>query len=218
LFSKRHTPLLASDSVDVLDVMRADRVVAVLRASRVPDPVALADAFAEAGVRCVEFTFTIPDVLSLIRIATSSGAYIGAGTVLHPEQARSAIDAGASFVVSPAMRPEIVGICRDAGIPVVLGALTPTEVAAAIDAGATAIKIFPAGLGGPRYIRDLRGPYPDVAFIPSGGVSEDNAREFLAAGCPAVYAGSNLAPPEIVESGRVAEITRRARAFVAALG
>jgi 2-dehydro-3-deoxyphosphogluconate aldolase / (4S)-4-hydroxy-2-oxoglutarate aldolase len=116
------------------------------------------------------------------------------------------------------MRPEIVGICRDAGIPVVLGALTPTEVAAAIDAGATAIKLFPAGLGGPRYIRDLSGPYPDVAFIPSGGVSEDNAREFLAAGCPAVYAGSNLAPPEIVESGRVAEITRRARAFVAALG
>lgn len=204
--------------MDVFDVVRADRVVAVLRASRVPDPVALADAFAEGGVRCVEFTFTIPDVLSLIRTATSSGAYIGAGTVLHPEQARSAIDAGASFIVSPAMRPEIVGVCRDAGVPVVLGALTPTEVAAAVDAGATAIKIFPAGLGGPRYIRDLRGPYPDIEFIPSGGVSEDNARGFLDAGCPAVYAGSNLAPPEIVESGRVTEVTRRARSFVASLG
>jgi 2-dehydro-3-deoxyphosphogluconate aldolase/(4S)-4-hydroxy-2-oxoglutarate aldolase len=203
--------------VDVLDVMHTDRVIAVLRASRVPDAIALGDAFAEGGVRCVEFTFTIPNVVSLIRTATSSRAYIGAGTVLHPEQAQSAIDAGASFIVSPAMRPDIVGVCRDAGVPVFLGALTPTEVAAAVDAGATAIKIFPAGLGGPRYIRDLRGPYPEISFIPSGGVSEDNAREFLDAGCPAVYAGSRLAPAEIIESGHVSEVTRRARAFVASL-
>jgi 2-dehydro-3-deoxyphosphogluconate aldolase/(4S)-4-hydroxy-2-oxoglutarate aldolase len=203
---------------DVLEAMRADRVVAVLRARMVPDPLSLAEALVTGGVRCVEFTFTIPNVLDAIGAASKGNAIVGAGTVMTAEQARAAIDAGASFVVSPACRPELMQVCERSGIPVFLGAFTATEVAAALDAGTSAVKLFPASVGGPRYVKDLRGPYPEAQFIPSGGVDETNARDFLAVGCPAVYAGSKMCPPHIVEEGNTEDITRRARAFVKALG
>ncbi|MGH2734357.1 MAG: bifunctional 4-hydroxy-2-oxoglutarate aldolase/2-dehydro-3-deoxy-phosphogluconate aldolase, partial [Actinomycetota bacterium] len=141
--------------MDVLETMRSDQVVAVVRAPSVPRPAQIAEAFVRGGVRCVEFTFTIPNVLDAIRAASNTDARIGAGTVLQPEQAAAAIDAGAAFVVSPACRPALVEVCKDAGVPVFLGALTPTEVAAAVEAGTSAVKIFPAGLGGPSYIKDL---------------------------------------------------------------
>ncbi len=198
-------------------VLREDRVAAVVRAPAIEDPAALANAFARSGIRCVEFTFTIPDVLDVIEKASTSDAVVGAGTVLTRDQAAAAIEAGAQFIVSPACRPELVEVCQSAGVPVFLGALTPTEVADAHDAGATAVKIFPAGIGGPGYIKDLAGPYPHVSFIPSGGVSEDNAGAYFAVGCPAVYAGSKLAPPEIVLAGDHDEIERRARRFTQAI-
>jgi 2-dehydro-3-deoxyphosphogluconate aldolase/(4S)-4-hydroxy-2-oxoglutarate aldolase len=203
--------------LDAFEAIKIDRAVAVIRAERVADPVALANALADSGIRAVEFTFTIPDVLAAIEAAAESGALVGAGTVLSAEQAREAIDAGARFVVSPACVPELAKPCREAGIPVFMGALTPTEVDGAVKAGATAVKLFPARLGGPAHLRDLRGPFPDVAFLPSGGVDVRNARDFLEAGAVAVYAGSSLAPPELVEAGDHAEIGRRAHAFVASL-
>jgi 2-dehydro-3-deoxyphosphogluconate aldolase/(4S)-4-hydroxy-2-oxoglutarate aldolase len=203
--------------VNVLDVIRSDRAVAVIRGDRVADPAGLATALAGAGIRTVEFTFTIPDVLGAIEAARDSDAAVGAGTVLNASQARSALAAGARFLVSPACVPDVADVGAEAGVPVFLGALTPTEVDAAVKAGTTAVKLFPAGLGGPRYLRDLRGPFPHVDFLPSGGVSEDNARSFLAAGAIAVYAGSSLAPPQLVAGGDHDEIVRRAHAFVAAL-
>jgi 2-dehydro-3-deoxyphosphogluconate aldolase / (4S)-4-hydroxy-2-oxoglutarate aldolase len=203
--------------VDVLDAIRSDRVVAVVRGRRVADPAGLAATLASAGIRAVEFTFTIPTVLEAIEAAAASGAIVGAGTVRDERQARDALTAGAQFLVSPACVPEVAGVAREAGIPVFLGALTPTEVDAAVKAGTTAVKLFPAGIGGPRYLRDLRGTFPDVDFVPSGGVTEDNAREFLDVGAIAVYAGSGLAPPELVEAGDHEEIGRRAHAFVAAV-
>jgi 2-dehydro-3-deoxyphosphogluconate aldolase/(4S)-4-hydroxy-2-oxoglutarate aldolase len=127
------------------------------------------------------------------------------------------LSAGAQFLVSPACVAEVTRVGREAGVPVFLGALTPTEVDAALKAETAAVKLFPAGLGGPQYLRDLRGPFPDAAFVPSGGVNEENARAFLEAGAIAVYAGSSLAPPELVENGDHAEIGRRAHAFTAAL-
>lgn len=202
---------------DVLSDMHTDRVVAVVRAQKIPDARGLADALAASGVHCVELTFTIPDALDAIRDALGGRAHVGAGTVLRPDQAHAAIDAGASFVVSPALRPDLVKVCKAAGIPVFLGAFTPTEVAAAVDTGCDAVKLFPAGLGGPGYVKDLRGPYPDVRLIPSGGVNEDNARDFIAAGCVAVYAGSSLCPSDLVEAGEVDEIARRASRFRDAL-
>jgi 2-dehydro-3-deoxyphosphogluconate aldolase/(4S)-4-hydroxy-2-oxoglutarate aldolase len=203
--------------VDVLDVIRSDRAVAVIRGERVADPPGLAASLAGAGIRTIEFTFTIPDVLAAIEAAADTGAVVGAGTVRDERQARDALAAGARFLVSPACVPAVAHVAREAGVRVFLGALTPTEVDAALKAGTSAVKLFPAGLGGPRYLRDLRGPFPDVDFIPSGGVTEENAREFLDAGAIAVYAGSGLAPPDLVASGDLEEIERRAHAFVAAL-
>jgi 2-dehydro-3-deoxyphosphogluconate aldolase / (4S)-4-hydroxy-2-oxoglutarate aldolase len=203
--------------LDAFAAMRADRAVAVVRADRVADAAGLASALAQAGIRCVEFTFTIPDVLAALAAAVDSGAIVGAGTVLEPDQARRAVDAGARFVVSPACVPELGPVCESLGVPLFLGAYTPTEVHAAARAGATAIKLFPASAGGPSYLKQLRGPFPELPFIPSGGIDEDNAREFLAAGAVAVYAGSSLAPPDLVARGEHEEIARRAQAFVAAL-
>ena len=203
--------------MDVLSAIRDDRVVAVVRGRQVADAAELAAALARAGIRAVEFTFTIPGALEAIEAAAESAAIVGAGTVRHERQARDALAAGAQFLVSPACVPEVARVARDSGVPSFLGALTPTEVDSALKAGTTAVKLFPAGLGGPRYLRDLRGPFPDVDFLPSGGVTEENARDFLAAGAIGVYAGSGLAPPELVEAGDHDEIARRARAFVAAV-
>ena len=200
-----------------METMRADRVVAVVRAANIPDPLALTEALVAGGVRCVEFTFTIPNVLHAIGAASKGNAIIGAGTVMTADQAAAAIQAGASFVVSPACRPELVQVSDRKGAPVLLGAFTATEVAAAIDAGTSAVKLFPASVGGPGYVKELLGPYPEARFIPSGGVDESNARDFLAVGCPAVFAGSKLCPPDVVEQGNTEDITARARAFVRAL-
>jgi 2-dehydro-3-deoxyphosphogluconate aldolase/(4S)-4-hydroxy-2-oxoglutarate aldolase len=203
--------------VDVLDAIRSDRAVAVIRGERVADPVRLAATLAAAGIRAIEFTFTIPDVLAAIEAAAGSGALVGAGTVRDERQARDALSAGARFLVSPACVEEVAVVAREAGVPVFLGALTPTEVDTALKAGTSAVKLFPAGVGGPGYLRDLRGPFPDAAFVPSGGVTVENARAFLDAGAVAVYAGSSLAPPELVATGDHEEIRRRAHAFIAAL-
>jgi 2-dehydro-3-deoxyphosphogluconate aldolase/(4S)-4-hydroxy-2-oxoglutarate aldolase len=162
------------------------------------------------GIRCVEFTFTVPDVLSVIRAATEGDAMVGAGTVLEADQARRAIDAGARFVVTPALRVEVVAACIELDVPVMLGAFSPTEVITAVEVGATAVKLFPAMIGGPEYVRDLLGPFPDLSLIPSGGVGPENLRSYLEAGALAVYMGASLAPPEAVESGDLREIARRA--------
>jgi 2-dehydro-3-deoxyphosphogluconate aldolase / (4S)-4-hydroxy-2-oxoglutarate aldolase len=203
--------------VDVLAAIRNDRAVAVIRGERVADAAGLAETLADAGIRAVEFTFTIPDVLAAIEAAAALPALIGAGTVRDERQARDALSAGAQFIVSPACVPEVARVAVEAGVPVFLGALTPTEIDAALKAATSAVKLFPAGLGGPLYLRDLRGPFPHADFIPSGGVTVDNARGFLDAGAIAVYAGSSLAPPELVAAGDHDEIGRRAHAFLAAL-
>ncbi|MGH9243752.1 MAG: bifunctional 4-hydroxy-2-oxoglutarate aldolase/2-dehydro-3-deoxy-phosphogluconate aldolase [Acidimicrobiales bacterium] len=202
----------------VLETMSSDRVVAVIRAPRIADPRSVAETLAAAGIRCIEFTFTTDGVLEAIEKAAPAGAVIGAGTVTTAAQARDAIAAGARFVVSPALVPEIAPPCREAGVPFFLAALTPTEVVGAIRAGTEAVKLFPAGLGGPRYLRDLLGPLPATRFIPSGGIDETNARAWLDAGAVAVFVGSKLAPANLVASGEHGEIGRRAEALVRALG
>lgn len=199
----------------LLEIVRADRLVAVIRAPRVADPAGLASALAEAGIRCVEFTFTLPDAAEAIAAASDSGATVGAGTVLDAEQARAALDAGARFLVSPVFEPALVEIAPD--VPVVLAGFTPTEVVGAMRAGAAAVKLFPARIGGPRYVADLLGPLPDAPLIPSGGVDTHTAPGYLAAGAVAVFAGSSLAPPDAVASGDHDKVVSRARQLVAAL-
>lgn len=196
-----------------------DRVIAVVRAPYIPDAAALCAALAAGGIRWVEFTFTTPDVVGHLRRAVdaATGCRIGVGTVLTADQAGRALDAGAEFLVTPGCRPEVAAAARAAEVPVVLGALTPTEVAEAVDLGAAAVKIFPARAFGPGYFRDLHGPYPGLPLVASGGVSAANAADFLAAGALAVCAGSEVVTPSVVAAGDWAELTRRAKAFMAAI-
>jgi 2-dehydro-3-deoxyphosphogluconate aldolase / (4S)-4-hydroxy-2-oxoglutarate aldolase len=200
-----------------MSTILADRALAVVRAPEIPDPVALAGALAQSGIRALEFTFTTPGVLDHLRAATASQAVLGMGTVLTADQARAAVDAGANFLVTPGIRAEVAAVGADSGIPVIMGALTPTEVLVALDLGAAAVKIFPAGAFGPRYFKDLRGPLPDVALIPSGGVNAGNAADFLAHGAVAVSAGTDVVPPQAVASGDWSDIASRAASFVKSL-
>lgn len=203
-----------------LEILKADRALTVVRADRIPDAVALCHALADGGIRTVELTFTTPGVLEHVAAAAAGArpeVVLGVGTVRTGDQAKAAIDAGARFLVTPGLRAAVAEVAVAAGVPVFLGAFTPTEVATALDMGATAVKIFPAGRLGPKYLTDLLGPYPDVQLLPSGGVSAANAAEFLAAGAVAVCAGTSVVPPSAVEAGAWPEITDRARAFAAAL-
>ncbi|MER8101241.1 bifunctional 4-hydroxy-2-oxoglutarate aldolase/2-dehydro-3-deoxy-phosphogluconate aldolase [Kitasatospora sp. NPDC059811] len=196
--------------------LRDDPVIAVVRAPRIPDAAALCAALADGGINWTEFTYTTPEVTTHLRRAADAGWRVGVGTVLTAEQAERGVASGASFLVTPGCRPEVAQAARAAGVPVVLGALTPTEVARAVDLGAAAVKIFPARAFGPGYFKDLRGPYPDVPLVASGGVNAGNAADFLAHGALAVCAGTDVVPPDAVAAGDWAEITRRARAFTAA--
>jgi 2-dehydro-3-deoxyphosphogluconate aldolase/(4S)-4-hydroxy-2-oxoglutarate aldolase len=207
--------------VNVVEVLRSDRVLSVVRAQRIPDAADLCHALAAGGIRTVELTFTTPDVLRHVKSSSaavaSSGVVLGVGTVMTADQASAAIDAGARFLVTPGLRTEVAAVAVAQGVPVFLGALTPTEVAAAVDLGSAAVKIFPAGAFGPKYLTDLSGPYPDVDFLPSGGINPDNARAYLDAGALAVCAGTGVVPPAQVADGDWPGITARAAQFVAAL-
>ncbi|QIS11178.1 bifunctional 4-hydroxy-2-oxoglutarate aldolase/2-dehydro-3-deoxy-phosphogluconate aldolase [Nocardia arthritidis] len=198
-----------------LDIIRADRVLTVVRAPHIPDPVALAEALAHSGIRTLELTFTTPGVLDYLkRAGAAADALLGVGTVLTGEQARAAIDNGARFLVTPGLRAEVAEVAVAREIPVIMGAFTPTEVLQALDLGAAAVKIFPARALGPGYLKDLRGPFPDVALIPSGGVNAGNAADFLANGAVAVTAGTDVVAPADVAAGRWSDIASRAAAFV----
>lgn len=203
--------------MDALQQLMHDRIAAVVRAERVPDPLRLADILASAGIHLVEFTFTIPGVLEVIHDAGKSNAIIGAGTVLTPKQAHDAIDAGARFIVTPSVIPAVAAVCRERGVTFMLGAFTPCEVLQARQLGSAAVKIFPASSGGPAHIKSLRGPFPDVALVPSGGVTPTTAPAFLAAGAIAVFAGSDLISPAMVALEHYDEMLERAARYVAAV-
>ncbi|MFC9998910.1 bifunctional 4-hydroxy-2-oxoglutarate aldolase/2-dehydro-3-deoxy-phosphogluconate aldolase [Nocardia sp. NPDC127526] len=198
-----------------MEAIRADRVLTVVRAPEIPDPVALAEALAGSGIRAVELTFTTPGVLDCLRKASGvAKAVVGAGTVLDGEQAAAAIDSGARFLVTPGIRETVAEVAAERGIPVVMGAFTPTEVMRALDLGAAAVKIFPAKALGPGYLKDLHGPLPQAELIPSGGVNAGNAADFLAHGAVAVTAGTDVVAPADVAAGRWPEIAARAASFV----
>ncbi|GGC96304.1 2-dehydro-3-deoxy-phosphogluconate aldolase [Tersicoccus solisilvae] len=202
-------------------LLAADRTLAVVRANRIPDAADLLAALAAGGIRILELTFTTPDVLRHLRVAADAaaahGALVGAGTVLTAEQARAAVEAGARFLVTPGIRPEVAAVAVEAGIPVSLGAMTPTEVARSLDLGSEIVKIFPARTLGPGHLKDLHGPFPEARLLPSGGVDAGNARGWLDAGAFAVCSGTSVVPPAAVEAAAWTDITARAREFTTAL-
>ncbi len=197
------------------------RLVAVIRADRPEDALFAARAMARAGVRGIEITFTVPDAAAIIRAAADElppEVVVGAGTVLTREQADAALAAGARFLVSPVGDAWLVAMGHEAGAQVAIGGLTPTEIVAATRAGADYVKLFPGdSLGGPAYIRHLRGPLPDVSLMVTGGVTRENAAAYLAAGARSVGLGSDLAPKAMVAAGDMEALTRHAAATVAAV-
>ena len=208
--------------MSTLDLLRKDRVLSVVRAPAIDDARDLCSALVAGGIHVIELTFTTPDLPRHLERAASgdTGAVVGAGTVQTAAQAQAAVDAGAQFLVTPGQGPEaaaIVAAAHDAGTPIVLGAFTPSEVMTAVALGSDAVKIFPAHHLGPKYLKDLGGPFPGVPLVPSGGVNAGNARQFLEAGALAVSAGTDVVSPADVEAGRWSDITTKAAAFCAAL-
>lgn len=191
-------------------------VVAVVRLDDLSKAVELTKALVAGGIASVEFTFTNPraaEVITTVREAVGNTAFIGAGTVLDAETARIAILAGAEYVVTPSFRPETIQMCRRYSIPTVIGAFTPTEILSAWESGADFIKIHPASLGGPKYFKDVLAPFPHIKLIPSGGVTLENAADFIKAGAVAVALGSALVDPKAIDSGDWPAITARAKSL-----
>jgi len=184
-------------------------VVAVIR---MKDPArlrAVVDAMAEGGVpRAVEMIGELAPTLP-------EGFLLGAGTVIDAATAHAVIDAGASFVVSPVFRPDVIAACHERDVPVMPGCFSPTEILAAHDSGADIVKVFPATMLGPQFIRDVRAPLPQVKLMPTGGVSLDNAHDWIRAGAVAVGLGSALLDAKAIEDGRFDVITANARRVVA---
>jgi 2-dehydro-3-deoxyphosphogluconate aldolase/(4S)-4-hydroxy-2-oxoglutarate aldolase len=196
-------------------------VVPVVRARNTEQAWLACRALCAGGVDVLEVTMTVPDAPNLIRELVAqlgSEILVGAGTVLDAETARACIRAGAQFIVSPGFDPDIVRAAHEADKPALPGALTPTEIMAAMRAGADIIKLFPASaLGGAKYLRALRAPFESARFLPTGGVNATTARDFIAAGAVALGAGSELIDPQALARGDGATITERARELVAAV-
>jgi 2-dehydro-3-deoxyphosphogluconate aldolase/(4S)-4-hydroxy-2-oxoglutarate aldolase len=180
-----------------------------------------AEALLRGGVDVVEVTLNTAGATTMIRELVAhfgERLLVGAGTVLSPSAVHQALDAGARFVVAPNTDPRVIAVCNRQDVPVVPGAFTPTEVVAAWETGADLVKVFPVSSVGPRYIRDLCGPLPDIPLVPTGGVTAENAADFVRAGAVAVGAGSDLVDRAVVDRGDFHELERRARAFIAAVG
>jgi len=198
----------------LLEALRTARLVAIVRGSGVDAALRSVQTLVAEGVNLIEVSLTSADATTVIARARDDlgpDAWLGAGTVVTVDDVTRATDAGASFVVTPALGASITE-SRRRELPVIAGALTPSEVVSALERGADAVKLFPASLGGPGYFRALRGPFPQVPFVPVGGVDEDAARAYLAAGAVAVGVGSPLVG-DAASGGSLDELRRRARAF-----
>ena len=180
------------DRIRLVSELHASRLVAVVRSTSPEDALALANAAADGGIKFVEITFSVPGALDVIQELTRrSGIHVGAGTVLALQQAERAMGVGAEFIVSPSLELNLIGLCHTANIACFPGAATPTEIIAAQRAHADLVKIFPADLaGGPYFIRQMQGPFPDVRFMVSGGVNLKNVQDYVQAGVTGICLGS----------------------------
>jgi 2-dehydro-3-deoxyphosphogluconate aldolase / (4S)-4-hydroxy-2-oxoglutarate aldolase len=202
---------------EVLEKVKELGLLAVIRGPSAELTVKMVEALVAGGVLGIEITYSTPDAEVVVR--RLSGQFgerivLGMGTLTRSGQALSAKEAGANFIVSPVCEPELVKAMVASGLLTMAGALTPTEVLQAYNLGADVIKVFPGSLGGPAYIKALKGPFPYIPMMPTGGVSASNVAEWFATGVVAVGAGSELCPPQLAKEGKFDEITRRAAEFV----
>jgi 2-dehydro-3-deoxyphosphogluconate aldolase/(4S)-4-hydroxy-2-oxoglutarate aldolase len=205
----------------VVDKIREVGIVPVVRATSADEALAVVEAIRAGGIPILEITLTVPGAVGVIRELTrrlGDGALIGAGTVLDAESARECVDAGARFIVSPALDVPTIEVCRLLNVPVFPGAMTPTEIVTAWKAGADAVKVFPANaVGGASYLKSVKAPLPQIELIPTGGVSLKNIAELMAAGALAVGVGADLVDVAAVRRGESASVTEKARQYVAAV-
>ncbi len=191
--------------------MTLPRLIAVVRSDGADECRTLVRGLIAAGIEGVEITMTVPGGVGLIEEFAASDAVVGAGTVLDPRTAADCLKAGARFVVSPVTDPDVARVVHDAGRPYVGGALTPMEIVQALRVGCEAVKIFPIGaVGGPRYLRAVREPFPELPAVVSGGVAPADAPEYLAAGARAVCMGGALLDRDAGRRGDVAAVAAKA--------
>ncbi len=201
----------------VLEKVKELGLLAVIRGPSADLTVKMVEALVSGGVSGIEITYSTPDAEQVVQTLAKKYAasiVLGMGTLTKPEQAESAKSAGASFLVSPICEPALVKAMVESGLLCMAGALSPTEVFQAYDQGVDVVKIFPGSLGGPAYVKALKGPFPYIPMMPTGGVSAANVADWFAAGVIAVGAGSELCPPQLAKEGKFDEITRRAAEFV----
>jgi len=194
-------------------------IVPVVRAASAREARIAADAVCEGGIPIVEITMTVPGAVDVIRELTKSGSsdvLVGAGTVVNVEAARRCLDAGAQFLVSPGLNVQVIQLAANEGKMMMAGALTPTEVITAWEAGSDFVKVFPCGqVGGAKYIKALKGPLPQVQLVPTGGVNLSTAAEFIEAGAAALGVGGELVQADALKSGKPEIIVENARKFLA---
>lgn len=201
-----------------LRTLFAEKIVAIIRVSDADRAMHLAHALIAGGFRCVEVTMTVPGAIDVIKALSAdapAGVLIGAGTVTGAAEAKQCIEAGAQFLVSPICETDIIRPCRDAGVVAIPAGMTPTEIVHAWRLGAHVVKVFPAGaIGGPNFIRALRGPLPDIPLWVSGLVQPGEAGEYLAAGAQLVGLNASALPQALLDAGDWPGVSEAARAMV----
>lgn len=202
---------------EILEKIKELGLLAVIRGPSPELTVKMVAALVEGGVLGIEITYSTPNAEEVVKTLASrfgSSILLGMGTLTRPEQAESAKAAGAAFLVSPICEENLVKAMVDSGLVTMAGALTPTEVYKAYSLGVDVIKIFPGSLGGPGYVKALKGPFPYIPMMPTGGVNAANAADWFTAGVVAIGAGSELCPPQLAKDGKFDEISRKAADFV----
>lgn len=211
---------------NVLEFIREHKIIAIVRGIPSAQIVELVRAMVSGGVRCVEVTFdqsseekqkdTLKSIAA-IQAAFGAEVSVGAGTVMSVEQVHQALEAGAEYIISPNVNEAVIRETKKLGMVSIPGAYTPTEVAAAYEFGADIVKLFPAGILGPGYVKALKAPLKHIPLTAVGGVSPDNCASFIEAGCISVGCGGNLVSAKLVNEGRFDEITKTAKAYIDAL-
>ena len=206
---------------EIFNRMISEGLIPVIRVSSAAEAIDVADAIKEGGVSLIEITMSVQGALDAIRELTKKykdEIIMGAGTILDPETGRAAILAGAQFIVTPTLNLDLIQLAHRYSVVIVPGAATPTEILTAWNAGADMVKVFPAAqLGGPEYLKALKGPLPQVLYVPTGGVNLQNAGAFIKAGATALGVGGELVDKKALKEKKFNVITENARAFLKAI-
>lgn len=208
------------NKAETLQKIRELGLLAVIRGPSKELTLEMVAALVAGGVTGIEITYTTPNAAEVVAaLAQRFGDQIvlGMGTLIQPAQAAEAAQAGAQFLVSPHTEPALAQAMVATGLPVMMGAFTPSELMASVQLGSDVVKLFPGSLGGPAYMKALKGPFPNIPMMPTGGVDIDNIADWFAAGAVAVGAGSQLCPKSLAVAGKFDEITAIARSFVTAV-